>query len=63
VMRAGCTGSNLIFMYPLGEPDVDVDGDGKGDAYTMVAKVAVQRARVSTKGLLEGEGQATPLKE
>jgi hypothetical protein len=61
-MKVGCTGG-LLTMYPLGEPDVDSDGDGTGDAFSMVAKVAVQRTRASKNGLLTGEAQATPLKE
>jgi hypothetical protein len=62
-LQVGCTGSGLITMYPMGEPDVDADGDGKGDAYSMVSKIAVQRARVSAHGFIDGEPPMVPLTE
>jgi hypothetical protein len=59
----GCTGSGLIEIQPLGDPDVDADGDGKGDAYTTVMKIAAQRITVAKKIWAEGKPMSTPIAE
>jgi len=61
LMIYGCTGGLVDLMQPMGEPDVDANGDGKGDAYSTVMKVAAQRVTVSPNGFAEGEPMATPI--
>jgi hypothetical protein len=44
--KAGCSDLGITFLNPLGEPDVDTDGDGTPDAYTTVLRVSAQRVKV-----------------
>ncbi|MBN1655134.1 MAG: DUF4215 domain-containing protein [Deltaproteobacteria bacterium] len=44
--QKGCTDLTIPLLNPLGDPDVDSDGDGVNDAYTMVLYVSAERVKV-----------------
>jgi len=48
LFKGGCTaGADLLpILKPLGEPDVDSDGDGEADSYSCVLRVSAERVKV-----------------
>jgi cysteine-rich repeat protein len=46
LFRGGCSALGVPILNPIGDPDVDVNGDGTTDAYSVVVNVSAQRARL-----------------
>ncbi len=48
LFKIGCSdfAGAITFLTPVGEPDVDSDGDGENDAYSAVVRVSAERVKV-----------------
>lgn len=46
VFKGGCHALTITILNPIGEPDVDTDGDKKNDAFSIVVRASGQRARL-----------------
>jgi len=46
LFKGGCTAFGVPILNPIGDPDVDTNGDGTKDAYSVVLNVSAQRVRL-----------------
>lgn len=59
LLQIGCTGGGMFNLEPLGPPDVDNDGDGTNESYSLVFRMAVQRLKMA--GFTEDEPMFIPI--